>query len=274
MTVVDAPHLPVVDGLEPVGLAELVARAALQTRVDRKYVLPVAEAGRVLADLAGAEQVRVLEIGGQRSFGYESLYLDTPDLAGYHLAAHGRRRRFKVRRRTYLDSGDAYLEVKTRGSRGATVKERVPLADAGAAFVEDVLGRAGLGWVRNGDLRPALRTAYRRTTLHLPATDGRVTVDTGLTWSLPGGPAVVLPGVAIVETKSSAAASTADRRLWRSGHRPTRVSKYGTGLAALRGDLPDNRWCPVLRRHFSSLITRPTDDRTSLRRPSASPAPR
>jgi len=265
VTVVDAPALPVVTRLEPVSLDELVARAALQIRMDRKYVLPVAAAEQVLADLAGREQVRVLEIGGQRAFGYESLYLDTPDLAGYHLAARGRRRRCKIRLRTYLDSGDAYLEVKTQGARGATVKERVPLDDGFAApFVDEVLGGAGLGWVHSSDLRPVLRTAYRRTTLLLPATDGRVTVDTGLTWSLPGGPAAALPGVAIVETKSSSAASAADRRLWRAGHRPTRVSKYATGLAALRGDLPDNRWCPVLRRHFSLLTPCLPDDRTSL----------
>jgi len=237
VTVVDAPELPSVAGLEAVGLAELVARAALQPRVDRKYVLPLAAAGQVVAELARHELVRVLEIGGQRSFGYESLYLDTPDLAGYHLAARGRRRRFKVRLRTYLDSEESYLEVKTRGMRGATVKERVPHDSAGldapgSDFVDDVLGRSGLGWVRCRDLRPTLRTAYRRTTLHLPATDGRVTVDPGLTWSLPGGAAATLPGVAIVEPKSSAAASAVARRLWRAGHRTTRVSKYGTGLAA------------------------------------------
>ena len=43
---------------------------------------------------------------------------------GYHLAAHRRRRRFKVRSRSYDDSGLAFLEVKTRdGAR--TVKTRL-----------------------------------------------------------------------------------------------------------------------------------------------------
>jgi hypothetical protein len=237
--------------------------------VDRKYLLPVADADTVLADLAAARPVRVLDDGGQRDFAYGSLYFDTPDLAGYHLAARGRRRRFKVRRRTYLDSGDAFCEVKTRGRRGETVKQRVPADGAGlggaGAFVDEVLGAAGLGWVRSGDLRPVLATRYRRTTLHLPgcgpgATEARITVDTGLSWSLPGGRGLTLPGLAVVETKSGAAASAADRALWRAGHRPSRISKYGTGLAALRGDLPDNRWCPVLRRHFSALT--PTTDRT------------
>ncbi|RBY75365.1 molecular chaperone [Blastococcus sp. TF02-09] len=264
MTAIDVPALAPVAGLAPVSLEELVARAALLTRVDRKYVLPVPAAEQVLAELARSEEVRVLEIGARRTFGYESLYLDTPELTGYHLAARGRRRRFKVRFRTYLDTGAAFLEVKTRGMRGATVKERIPAEgnDAvAAAFVDDVLERAGLGAVRSRDLRPTLRTAYRRTTLHLGAADARLTVDTDLTWSLPGGATAGLPGIAFVETKAGSAPSPADRLLWRAGYRPSRISKYGTGLAALRGDLPDNRWCPVLRRHFTSLTSCSTDDR-------------
>jgi hypothetical protein len=268
VTAVEAPvELPALAGLEPIGLEQLVARAGLQTRVDRKYVLPLAAVGEVLTALAATERIAALEIGERRTFGYESVYFDTADLASYHLSARGRRRRFKVRRRTYLDSGESYVEVKTVGIRGATVKERVPAETGGplpGAFVEAVLAAAGIDAVRSGDLRPVLRTAYRRSTLYLPATDGRVTVDTDLTWSVPSRPGVVLRGVAIVETKSTAGASAADRRLWRYGHRPTRVSKYGTGLASLREDLPANKWCPVLRRHFaaaSPLTTCSSDDR-------------
>jgi hypothetical protein len=260
------PRLRSVPELATIGLDELVARAARLTRVDRKYVLPLPAADRLVAELGRTADARVLAISGARHFGYASLYLDTPDLTGYHLAARGRRRRFKVRRRTYLDSGDAYVEVKTRGARGTTVKQRVPDDGDAAAFVEAALAAAGHADVRSRDLRPVLHTAYRRTTLLLPATDDRVTVDTELTWWLPGGSALTLPGRAVVETKTGSGASAADRLLWRHGHRPARISKYGTGLAALRGDLPDNRWWPVLRRHFTALTPCPhtscsTDDR-------------
>jgi hypothetical protein len=248
--------------LEPVSLEELVARAALQTRIDRKYLLPLAAAEQVVAGLAGA--ARVLDIGGRRAFGYESLYFDTPELTSYHLSAHGRRRRFKVRRRSYLDTGQSYLEVKTRGGRGSTVKERTPdddgaglaLDGAGRRFVDEVLGRAGVAAVA-ADLQPVLRTGYQRTTLHLPAGDSRVTVDTDLAWALPDGPPLELAGIAIVETKSSSTPSAADRWLWRHGHRPARVSKYGTGLAALAEHLPANKWHPVLRRHFHPHLIGP-----------------
>jgi hypothetical protein len=260
--------------LDPIALDELVERAGLQTRIDRKYLLPLAAAEQVVAGLAGS--ARVLEIGGRRDFGYASLYFDTPELTSYHLAARGRRRRFKVRRRTYLDTGQSFLEVKTRGGRGSTVKERTPDDDghafvldaAGRRFIDEVLARAGVAPVAGG-LQPVLGTSYQRTTLHLSGSDAlsdsRVTVDTDLAWSVPAGPQLELAGLAIVETKSSSTPSDADRRLWRHGHRPARVSKYGTGLAALHEHLPANKWHPVLRRHFdpSPDLTETSQERTA-----------
>lgn len=41
-----------------------------------------------------------------------------------------------------------------------------------------------------------------------------------------------------------------DRVLWSRGHRPVSISKDATGLAALRPDLPANRWQRTLRSHF------------------------
>lgn len=110
--------------LTPIGLAELTERAALQTRFDRKYLLPLAEIPHLIAGLDRTDQV--LEIDGRRSFRYESIYFDTADLISFRLTARRRRRRFKIRTRTYLDSGLCWLEVKTEGTRGGTVKQRLP----------------------------------------------------------------------------------------------------------------------------------------------------
>jgi hypothetical protein len=54
----------------------------------------------------------------------------------------------------------------------------------------------------------------------------------------------------VVETKNGSVASSADRELWRRGHRPVAISKYATGLAALHADLPAAPWKRVLRQHF------------------------
>ncbi|GGM66973.1 VTC domain-containing protein [Micromonospora sonchi] len=240
--------------MAPVGLTELIDRAALQTRVDRKYVIPLDQLPYLVDQLVPSAQV--LEIDGERVFRYESVYFDTPRLASYHCAAYRRRRRFKVRTRSYLDSAQCWLEVKISGARDSITKHRLPyhLSDRatvhpGRDFVEAALRREAIHQAVGDAFDPVLVTSYRRATLLLPATAGRVTIDTELTWQA-GDSTLRLPGLAVVESKTSSAASPADRMLWQRGIRPVRISKYATGLAALRPDLPDAPWRRTLRRHF------------------------
>ncbi len=235
--------------LAPISLDDLVAQAALLVRVDRKYVLSRADAEMMVATLP--RRTQVLEIDGQRSFGYTSLYYDTARLDSYRQTAHRRQRRYKVRTRSY-ENGAAFLEVKTR--RGArTVKERMPwelpgtlqLDATGRSYAVDRLTAAGLA--DPGPLLPTLWTRYRRSTLVLPDSGARMTVDSELTWQdAPSGDLLERAGLTIVETKSPASPSSADRLLWSLGHRPVAVSKYATGLAALHPELPSNRWFRLL----------------------------
>ncbi|GAB2976129.1 polyphosphate polymerase domain-containing protein [Saccharothrix stipae] len=257
---------PALARMAPVGLAELIERAALQTRVDRKYVIPAEALPRLLEQLA--PHARVLDIDGERTFRYESVYFDTPRLVSYHSAAYRRRRRFKVRTRTYLDSAECWLEVKISGARGSITKHRLPYHPSdrdtvrpGRHFVEEALARESIAPDTDGSLDPVLITDYRRTTLLLPDSASRVTIDTALSWRHDDS-TLHLTGLAVVETKTAAAASPVDRMLWQRGVRPVRISKYATGLAALRLDLPDAPWRRTLRRHFrhatSSVGTVPT----------------
>ncbi|WP_111766867.1 polyphosphate polymerase domain-containing protein [Nakamurella deserti] len=241
----------VLDTLPPIGLAELRSTADLQTRLDRKYIL--APEVLVAAVRALAPTLRVLTIDGLREFAYDSVYFDTPALDSYHGAATGRRRRFKVRTRSYLDSGECVLEVKTAGGRGHTVKERLPwlldrrdaLDDAGREF----LHRHRIDPDVSHRLTPTLVTRYRRSTL-LGDDGARFTVDTGLRCVTPSGASVDLGRKVLVETKSPGAVTGMDRFLWACGLRPVTVSKYATGLAALTPGLAANKWNTTLRRHF------------------------
>lgn len=110
----------VLGSIAPVYLDELLNRAALQTRTDRKYVLAMDATIGLLEDLR--ERAQILEIAGSHTFGYESVYFDTPALRSFMLAARRRPARFKIRTRTYLDSGECWLEIKTRDRRGRTSK--------------------------------------------------------------------------------------------------------------------------------------------------------
>ncbi|MFJ6158764.1 polyphosphate polymerase domain-containing protein [Pseudarthrobacter sp. NPDC092184] len=242
--------------LPPVGLEELNSEAALQTRVDRKYVVPAGLA-RQLLDTFRAD-VRVLEMNGSRSFAYDSVYFDTANLDSYLLAARGRRRRYKIRTRTYVDSAMSFLEVKTEGAREATVKERIPyhledrarLTAEGLDYVRETL-TASVGAMPSGRLRPVLETRYNRTTLYLPESGSRATIDTNVTWQRPDHSPWVLDDAVILETKSGSTAGPLDRHLWAHGVRPSRISKFATGMAALCPDLPANRWNRTLRRSLS-----------------------
>ncbi|WP_297006835.1 polyphosphate polymerase domain-containing protein [uncultured Corynebacterium sp.] len=253
--------------MNTVSLEELNADAAMLTRVDRKYVLRAAELSEVLTLLERrAPETRVLSIGGRTAHGYRSVYFDTPDLASFMMAAHPRRRRFKLRTRTYTDTGASFLEFKAEGARGLTVKSRFELTGQDAAlaaddrlspcavaWAEDLLGQArdaGVS-VHATDLEPVLWGTYDRTTFLLPGGAGRATVDTNLTWRGVGTDVLDRPDMVIVETKSGSHPSGIDRMLWGTGHRPARISKFGTGMAALHPELPHNRWNRVLTTHFT-----------------------
>ena len=96
-------------------------------------------------------------------------------------------------------------------------------------------------------------TNYHRTTLFLPQSRSRVTIDTDLTWTLPDGTRQHrLDEYAVVETKCAGGAAEMDRALWSYRHRPCSISKFGTGLAALRPELPAHRWHSLLTRQLTT----------------------
>ena len=246
-------------------LEDLNASAGLLTRIDRKYLVPPGATQEVVNHLAPRAQV--LQIDGLRHFRYASTYFDTPGLDAYFLAARKRRRRYKIRTRTYLDSGLCFLEVKTNGSREATVKDRFKydpddadrITPDGRLFVIERLVESSTCSLDEAStiaqaLVPVMDSTYSRTTLHLPHDEARATFDTELTWDLfdPDGrrlkTGVSVGHLNVVETKNPSTASPTDRLLWRRGHRPARISKYATGMALLYANLPTNRWNRTIKR--------------------------
>ena len=238
--------------LPRISLEDINDAAALQTRVDRKYILDRPQLSLLLSNLE--DRLAALEVDGQRSFGYESVYFDTPDLECFRSAAHKRRKRFKVRTRSYVDSRTTMLEVKTKGQRSATVKTRQPhpfgsraeLDGSARRFIEQQVCRPGLAET----LCPVLTTRYDRITVVDLDDVARITIDVGLRCISSTGVTTGLDDAFVVETKSAGPPSAADRELWAEGIRPSRISKFGTGMAALHPSLPSNKWHQTLNRHF------------------------
>ncbi len=250
--------------LPSIGLEELEEHASLLTRTDRKYIVPTAVVGELTGALAPG--ARVLEIGGIRRFGYESTYFDTPDLVTYFDAARSRPKRFKVRTRTYVDTGLCALEVKVRDMRGNTVKHRLSydnadrniLTSRGRNFLDGIVGPE----YRDCHFRDTLITNYSRSTIMLSDRASRLTIDSALHCVGRKRSGVSISDNVLIETKSIHGPTEADRLLWHAHHRPVRVSKYSTSLAALWPELPSNKWNVVLCNFFEQ--TDPIEDEVSL----------
>jgi hypothetical protein len=236
-------------------------QAALQTRTDRKYLVPVDQLAELIDRLPGAWAV--LEIDRRRGFAYESVYFDTPDLLTYRQHLQGRRRRYKVRTRAYLDSGDCAFEVKHKGHRDQTVKARLPypitarahLTPLARAFLADQLQAA------YGQPAPRLAarvtTAYQRTTLVDLEHGTRLTCDVDLVCTGAGRVATGLSRHVLVESKSPGPAAGADTALRGLGLRPVQMSKYCVAAALLHPELRANPWHRTLRRYFADAVQRP-----------------
>lgn len=237
---------------QPITLDELIRDAALMTRIDRKYLVPVSEAMEIVGALDPG--TRALEIADHRLFDYDSTYFDTADHVAYRLTAQRRRRRFKIRTRRYVTTGTCFLEVKTKDGRGNTVKSRMSYASAdhafltaaGRAFTSDILREHGHQYSLADQLQAGVTSGYRRATLLLPE-GSRATVDTDLHWHHGPHRHATLTDHVIIESKSIGRVSSLDRALWRAGHRPTGISKFGTGTAMLHPELPHNKWARTLR---------------------------
>lgn len=248
------PHPRVLDRLPTISLADLNSAAALQTRVDRKYIVTAKRLDWIIDALA--DRLAVLEIDGQKDFGYESSYFDTESLGSFWDAARSRPNRVKVRTRSYLDSTTTMLEVKVQDGQGTTTKMRQPhtfeqrraLGTTARAFVDGESGRHGFA----AQLVPVLTTIYRRATLVDSLSVARLTIDAGLRCIDWRDRQVDLDARFIVESKSSNGASFIDLWLWRHGVYPEKISKYGTGLAALHPDLQSDKWRRTLDRHFTA----------------------
>lgn len=233
------------EAFETISLDEL-GSAALMDRVDRKFLVPTELLPDLLSACSGL--YRLLSVGGRRMSRYSTRYYDTPDLALYQAHHAGRAPRFKVRVRTYLDSGLRFLEVKRRNNKGRTMKVRVPLSSSADPMAQ--LTREGYFGLQElpRDLGEEVVVEYTRLTLVHKTAPERITLDLMLTFKH-DGLIRAYPEVAIAEVKQD-----------RSGHsyfvdimrelkvREGTVSKYCMGVVSLEPKAKKN--------HFKAIHAR------------------
>ena len=114
----------ILNRFEPISLQEMDG-VLLMNRTDTKFMVSRAQLDDMLLHLGA--NYRILEVGTARINRYQTLYFDTVDFRCYREHHNGKRNRFKIRKREYVESQLSFLEYKGKTNNGRTIKSRIKL---------------------------------------------------------------------------------------------------------------------------------------------------
>ena len=220
----------VLSTLEPITLEEMDS-IKLMNRIDSKYLTSESVLLDVLSG-AAVHGYRAAVIEGLRISPYDTIYYDTAGLKMFYDHRNRHLVRQKVRTRSYVSSGETYLEIKRKNNKGRTKKKRISIPEAelmdfhGDAAAEAYL--ASHSSFTAGELSRVLETKFWRITLVNPARTERLTIDTRLEFNnFRTGKSTTLKDAVIIELKQDGrAASQMKGILLDNRVKPIRVSKY------------------------------------------------
>ena len=247
----DFSKLPVWKRMGVISLDEMDS-IKLMNRIDTKFVTNESTLLSVL-DAAADQGYRVCTIEGLPVTAYYSVYYDTPDLFMYTAHETGRKTRQKIRVRTYLISGDTYLEVKRKQNNGRTKKKRIPLpVEERMDFSRDAAAAQFLAeksWFKADGIFPECTTEFNRITLVNAAKTERLTIDMNLKFhNFSSGRDAGLKDAVIIELKQDGReASQMKGILLEHRIHPFRISKYCMGVMLTDPRARSNRFKEKLR---------------------------
>ena len=225
---------PLLSSCSPITLEEMDS-VKLMSRFDTKYVFSATKLPSFLESLMN--NYKILEISGERSFLYNTLYLDTANYLFYNQHVTGKLSRHKVRYRTYESTGVTYLEIKKKTNQNRTIKWRIKKNfdtvahdNEAAEFIQKHIPQQD-----NLDLHPVMRNGFTRITMVGVDSHERITIDFNMDFHAVNGQSINLPFIAIVELKSESFACHSPFRsaVLQSGIHPVGFSKYCIGNAML-----------------------------------------
>lgn len=225
---------------DPISLQEMDG-VRLMNRTDTKFMIGLTQLERLLATLGG--NYRVLEVEGARVNRYKTLYFDTADFMCYRQHHSGKRNRFKVRKREYVESHLSFLEYKEKTNKGRTIKSRIKLTG-----IADSLNAQENAFVDERthshlNYEPKLWNSFGRITLVDTVAGERLTIDTDIAFEM-GDRKSALPELVIIEVKrdENSGVSEVLRQLKHQLVRPESMSKYCLGVAMLYPEMKSNNF--------------------------------
>ncbi len=204
----------------------------LMNRTDTKFVVSLEQLISILQEVKNT--YRILEIDGVRFSRYETLYYDTDDFLFYTRHHNGKRNRWKIRKRSYVESSISFLELKFKTNRGRTQKQRTAIPDVSLALNNDEESFIGLRSGLDLNLIPQLKNGFTRITLVEPSLPERITIDLELTFEW-NAQIKALKQIVIVEVKQEKRnrLSPFVQALKKKHVREISISKYCIGIAML-----------------------------------------
>jgi hypothetical protein len=222
-------------------------RVRLMNRTDTKFILNSREFLDIL--LTVKDHYRILEVEGHRQSRYRTLYYDTADF--YHFRNHqnGKLNRFKIRKRAYIESRLAFLEVKFKSNKDRTIKKRIPLPIIQEELTENEMQFIDERTKSSTLLEPKLWNAFARITLVNNHSPERLTIDCNLSFQH-GDDIVSMDDLVIAEVKqeSESRSSPFIHELKNRIIRPEGISKYCLGVTLLYPHVKNNNFKEKLLR--------------------------
>jgi hypothetical protein len=211
----------------------------LMNRTDTKFLLTLEQLKSILLEVQS--DYKVLVIDGRSLNSYETLYYDTNDFLFYRRHHCGKKNRYKIRKRKYVESNLTFLEVKFKTNKDRTIKDRTKLPS-----IDEDLNQVELDFIENEthlDLlfEPKLWNRFQRITFVSLIMPERITIDLDLSFSYDERE-IHWENVVIAEVKQqrqnrhSPFMIALKKRLIRQES----VSKYSLGAAMLFPELKSN----------------------------------
>lgn len=231
-------HNSVLNSFASIDLEEMDTVSFMRRR-DTKYAVRLSELEALLEIMP--LYFRLLEIKNERLFHYKSEYFDTDDFRMYMEHHHKKLNRFKIRKRHYEITGNAFFEMKFKSNKSITTKKRCLVTDDDSCSekLSEFTSRYTPFDYSRLDLK--LINHFDRATFVDKDMSERITIDTSLAWESKDK-IISVPDIAVVEIKneSKATKSLMYQLLLGARIHPGGFSKYMIGCALLYPDLKTN----------------------------------
>ena len=222
-------------------------KVKLMNRTDRKFWFHLKDVQPILDTVI--DDYLLLTIDGKSLLPYATSYFDTKNNEMFSNHHNGKLNRYKIRKRSYVDSGISFLEIKFKNNKGRTIKKRIPIAENNIEFnTEQDLFLQSMAPYKSDELKFSLLNNFTRITLVNKNFKERCTIDLNLHFEFEER-RVNLNNMVIVEIKSDGNSGFSPLAIALRNHRikTSGFSKYCIGRTIIDFKLKRNAFKAKIR---------------------------